>query len=255
MKPIHVAATRENHLSEQEQSRIANLLAMVPAGCASLLEIGARDGYMTHDLTGVAGHVTALDLVKPRIDSDRVTAVQGDVTALPFDADHFDGVLCAEVLEHIRPTLLDRACSEIVRVARRFVIVGVPYQQDTRFGRTTCAACGTRNPPWGHVNAFDERRLASLLRGARVERTCFVGKRLDRTNWLSTWLMDFAGNPYGIYGQEEACIHCGARLVRPERRTVPQRVATRVAAVLQRVQSLFIRPTRAWIHVLLVKQA
>ena len=47
----------------------------------------------------------------------------------------------------------------ISRVARHAIVVGVPYRQDLRVGRTTCAACRGTNPPWGHVNSFDENRL------------------------------------------------------------------------------------------------
>ena len=61
---------------------------------------------------------------------------------LPFPDAAFDMVTCAEVIEHIPSPALERACREMARVARRYVLVGVPYRQDLRHGRTTCAACG-----------------------------------------------------------------------------------------------------------------
>jgi hypothetical protein len=70
---------------------------------------------------------------------------------LGFADDFFDFVLCAEVLEHIPTASLSRACSELGRVSKHYVLIGVPYRQDIRVGRTTCWSCRKKNPPWGHI--------------------------------------------------------------------------------------------------------
>jgi len=90
--------------------------------------------------------VTALDLEKPTISHDKIACVQGDIINLDFDDNTFDLVFCAEVLEHIPPHLLERATSELSRVSREFLLIGVPYKQDIRVGRTTCYSCGAKNP-------------------------------------------------------------------------------------------------------------
>ena len=61
-------------------------------------------------------------------------------------------MIAAEVLEHI-PSDVEDAAREIARVARKRVIVGVPYGEDNRIGRITLRAlhCGTINPPWGSL--------------------------------------------------------------------------------------------------------
>ena len=105
---------------------------IVPKHLSTVLDVGARDGHFSRLLTEHFEHVTALDLAKPQFCLDRVLPVQGDVTHLQFPDNEFDVVFCAEVLEHI-PTL-EKACSEIARVARRALVIGVPYKQDTRLG-------------------------------------------------------------------------------------------------------------------------
>ena len=40
--------------------------------------------------------------------------------------------------------------------------------------------------------------------------------------------MDLASNPYGIYSQEEPCIHCGAKLKPPPQRNLFQKVVTKL---------------------------
>lgn len=237
--------------TEQEQARSADLLRLVPRGRKSVLDIGARDGHFSRLLTDYFDEVTALDLEKPTFDFPRVTTVAGDITKLQFPDASFDCVFCAEVLEHI--PALEQACRELVRVARHEIVVGVPYRQDTRVGRTTCKRCGKINPPWAHVNTFDEEKLQRLFPGRKIQATSFVGSNDEATNPLSTRLMDWAGNPWGTYDQDEPCIHCGAALVAPNGRSAMSRVFSAVAVRLNRLQQAAAKPHGNWIHMVFVK--
>jgi ubiquinone/menaquinone biosynthesis C-methylase UbiE len=136
---------------------------MLPKGRISVLDIGARDGFFSRLLTEHFQAVIALDLQTPAFKHPGVVTVAGDVTRLQFPDESFDCVFCAEVLEHVRD--VERAGREIARVARHDIVIGVPYRQDTRLGRTTCRTCGKANPPWGHINTFDERKLETLFPG------------------------------------------------------------------------------------------
>jgi SAM-dependent methyltransferase len=237
--------------TEQEKARSADLLRLLPRGRKSVLDIGARDGHFSRLLTEYFDEVTALDLEKPPFEYPRVTTVAGDITKLQFADSSFDCVFCAEVLEHI--PALEQACRELIRVARHEIIIGVPFRQDTRVARTTCSKCGKINPPWAHVNSFDEATLRRLFPGVRVRDTSFVGSNHDVTNPLSTMLMDFAGNPWGTYDQDEPCIYCGAALVAPNGRSPLARVCAGVAVRLNRLQSAMSRPHANWVHVVFTK--
>jgi hypothetical protein len=239
--------------SAREQARIADLMAILPKERSSILEVGARDGYISRLLTAHFEKVIALDLVKPGFDIPGVIPVAGDVTSLAYAANSFDVAICTEVLEHISPSILSTACLELARVARSAVVVGVPYKQDIRVGRTTCQSCGAPNPPWGHVNSFDERSLQNLFAGLRLVSTTYVGSRRERTNSLSTFLMDFAGNPWGTYDQEEPCVRCGKRLQAPQQRTLLQTLSARIALRLVRMQERFASPTANWMHMVFAK--
>ena len=243
--------TEKYRQSETEQVRIADLFRLLPRGRRSILEIGARDGYHSRPLTEYFEEVTALDLEKPSFEYPRVKTVAGDATNLQFADESFDCVLCAEVLEHI--PAVERACRELVRVARHELIIGVPFRQDTRSGRTTCRNCGKTNPPWGHVNSFDEVRLAKLFLGLAVQSKSLVGSTTEMTNAVSALLNDLAGNPWGTYIQDEPCIHCGAVLVPPDERSFFSKVCSGVAARLDKVQANFVKPRPTWIHIVFSK--
>ncbi|MBU2469144.1 MAG: hypothetical protein KKC78_10920 [Proteobacteria bacterium] len=94
-------------------------------------------------------------------------------------------------------------------MARHELVVGVPYRQGIRIGRTRCHNRGRRNRPWGHFNSFDLAKLAGLMDRCRVRQQNFMASETERTNALSAWLMDMAGNPWGADGHEERCGFCG----------------------------------------------
>lgn len=238
--------------SEDEKARTNDLLRLLPRGRRSVLDIGARDGHFSQLLTKYFSEVTALDLQRPRFAIPRVVTVAGDVTKLDFASGSFDCVFCAELLEHIPE--VQRACNEIIRVARHEIIVGVPFEQDIRIGRCTCYACGKANPPWGHVNSFDSGKLLKLFSGLQLISTSFVGTSKESTTALSAFLMDLAGNPWGTYDQEEPCIYCGAQMKPPESRQPWQRGLSGIAARINRLQTLCRKPHGMWIHVLFSKR-
>ncbi|MDP6342510.1 MAG: class I SAM-dependent methyltransferase [Alphaproteobacteria bacterium] len=234
---------------EREQARIADLMALVPAGPGSVLDVGARDGYLSRRLADRGHAVSALDLTMPDIADDRIALFQGNATRLEFPDAAFDTVLCAEVLEHIAMPGLESACAELTRVARRCLVIGVPYRQDIRLWRTTCPVCGGGNPPWGHVNSFDEGRLRSLFPGLVWDRHNFVGETAECTNALAAWLMDRAGNPWGTYQQDEPCIHCGGELQPPRVRPLASKLLSRLAQWVRQAQAPLVSAKPLWIHV------
>lgn len=239
--------------SAQEQQRTADLLRLMPKSGRRALDIGARDGHFSLLMAERFDEVVALDLTKPRIEHPRIKCVQGNAASLPYKDNTFDFVFCAEVLEHVPGNLLHDVCREIERVSSRWILIGVPYKQDIRVGRTTCAACGKVNPPWGHVNSFDEKRIESCFCGCEISNISFVGESSAKTNAVSAILMDYAGNPYGTYSQEEGCVKCGCRLVPPTKRNVAQRISTKLALWLRRATESFGQPHGNWIHVVLHK--
>ncbi|SFU65716.1 Methyltransferase domain-containing protein [Nitrosomonas eutropha] len=247
---MHLAEYRASSL---ERQRTADLLRLMPMAGRNALDIGARDGHFSLLMADRFETVVALDLTEPNIFHPRVQCIQGNATEIQFSDNSFDFVFCAEVLEHVPTPVLHKVCQEIERVASHQILIGVPYKQDIRVGRTTCYSCGGKNPPWGHVNSFDEERITELFRSCAVEAISFCGVTTSQTNSLSTALMDFAGNPYGTYDQEEACIHCGHRLLLPPRRNVAQRIATKLAFFSHKATELFEKSRGNWVHVVLRK--
>jgi hypothetical protein len=247
---LNLAAYRS---SAAEQERIADLMRLVPR-VRSVLDVGARDGYLSRRLAEEIQSVVALDLTLPEAWHPNISCIAGDIRCLDVPDNFVECVLCAEVLEHIPGDGLVRACAEISRIAAEAIVIGVPYRQDLRLGRTKCAVCGGANPPWGHVNSFAKSDLTALFPGWHVAECSFVGRTRQRTNELSALLMDFAGNPYGTYHQEEHCLYCESAIGEPAARKLLQKIATRAAWTLTRMQQHVTADRPKWVHVLFTRR-
>ncbi len=124
---------------------------------ANLLDIGSGRGVFLWPLLDTFPYlpVTCVDRLDYRAADlqavheggvQRLEALHGDVTALPFVDGSFDIVTMLEVLEHIPETR--KAVTEVCRVARRFVLFSVPSKEDD-------------NPE--HIHLFDQQTFRVLL--------------------------------------------------------------------------------------------
>lgn len=238
---------RAGRTTPKEQARIADLFTLIPERGERAIDIGTRDGYLAARLADRFDEVIALDLEKPPILHPKVIPLKGNAMALEFPDKYFDTVLCSEVLEHIPTEQLPKVCNELQRVSRGSIIIGVPYRQDLRCGRTTCQHCGKINPPYGHLNSFDESSLQRLFDQSLIEDVRFFGTTRYINNSLSARLLDYADNPFGTYDQEEPCIFCSATMTRPPR-NLGQRLATRLAFSITKLQVPFTKQQANWIH-------
>ena len=109
------------------------------------IDAGCGPGRHTAILAGASRRVLAMDISRamlclvrngPAFRSERVDLVQADVRNLPFKAGVADVILTLEVLEHLPDEMFRRTLDELRRVARKYILISVPYKENLRRGRT-----------------------------------------------------------------------------------------------------------------------
>lgn len=238
----------------KELERTNSIISLISKKQENILDIGARDGYFAKKFITHADYVVSIDIVTPMFKCPSVIKLVCNVENLPFKSDSFETVVCAEVLEHINQPFLTKACREIARVSKKNIIIGVPFRQELRIGRTTCRNCGGKNPPWGHQNSFNEKKLINLFKNWKVIDVKYVGDVIDiKTNWISSFLKDLCGNPWGYYLQEEPCIYCGCTLMHPHSYGFKKKLINKIATMLDDIQNYKKKTKPNWIHILFEK--
>jgi SAM-dependent methyltransferase len=141
----------DEDLSPHEARRLETIVNAIPDGVRSIIDVGCGDGKLTVMLRAAGYAVMAVDQ----------SCISGDT--LPFDDESFDLAVCSEVLEHLPEPLLSNVVSELRRVSKQAIIVTVPYNEDLEYFKVTCADCGHRFNPYGHLHAFTQADLEALL--------------------------------------------------------------------------------------------
>ncbi len=159
-------------LIERFFARIRGVLQDLAPG--TLLDAGCGEGEsLRRGIFPAAISPICLDL-KPdslaelRTGTGRQSLVCGSVEALPFAPNSFDAVVCLEVLEHLdKPA---GAVRELARVARRALVISVPYEPYFRLGNL---ARGKHLRHLGnfpeHVQHWNMRTFGSFLSSVLTE--------------------------------------------------------------------------------------
>lgn len=197
----------ERHVrgSASEMDRMRRTVALVPAGVQSLLDVGAGHGVfleMLRAARGISG--VGIEITSAKVDYARRRGIDlrlGDASRLDFADREFDVVVSCEVLEHLPFGVYEAARRELSRVARRWVIVTVPYDERRRFVR--CPYCSARINPDYHFRSFSPSSLDGLMSGFRLRQRLALG------HMRRPLLVDFARRFVGGWPDFLVCPACG----------------------------------------------
>jgi Methyltransferase domain len=145
----------------------AHALQLIPAG--RVLDVGSCFGFLPLLLAERPGNtVTASDLsggtmcLLKAVAAARglqVSTLVCDAARIPVPDDWAETVSVIHLLEHVSPEHGSAVLREALRVARRLVVVAVPFEEEP-------------NAAYGHVRTFDLRQLGEL--GDSTGHSCSV---------------------------------------------------------------------------------
>jgi SAM-dependent methyltransferase len=204
-------------LSAMERERVAETLAAIPDGVATVLDVGCGDGRLPNRLVARHERVVGVDIAAEALRHVEAETHVAPVTALPFADRSFELVLCTEVLEHLDDAELARALRELSRVAGRFVLLSVPFEESLGNAEGRCPSCRATFHVFRHHQRFDAARLPRLVPGFElVDRSTF-GPSFLPPRALDVWVQHRLLGSWQ-HGPAAICPRCGHRGTEPPRR-------------------------------------
>ena len=145
--------------------RIDETIAMVPPDVRTLLDAGCGNGVFANRLARARRdiEVTAVDRSQAALAHVTTTKFTADITDIPRPDKSFDAVSCLQVLEHIQHQHYARALRELARVSRRYLVIGVPFQENLVRDFTRCPKCLSSFNLNFHFRSYDSNTIEKMF--------------------------------------------------------------------------------------------
>jgi SAM-dependent methyltransferase len=199
-----------NHPPDPYYSAKVRLVrGMIPDDARVILDVACGNGAITNRLddywiVGGDRSLTALRYVTGR-------AVQLSADSLPFSDRALDLVMCHQALEHFSERVFHSAVCELARVARRYLLISVPYRERLAQQDARCADCRHTYHVWGHVRRFRRvREVRELFPGFVLRIHAFCGRENSYMTPPGLWIRQRLGGRWAVE-PTAVCPRCGSR--------------------------------------------
>ncbi len=205
--------------SEHEEKRLQRTLGLVPKDAVTILDVGCGDGVLINRL--VAGRFcVGVDFSTTALKQVNVLKALSVASCLPFKDASFDCVICTGVLEHLDTKDHKKAIAELNRVSARYIMIGVPYNENLRKCLCKCPVCGYKFNGYTHKRSYTEISLNKLFKDLQLSVVDFFDWRANYENTaLLKFKQDFCGD-YPYYSKA-VCPQCGFNFSSGQQPNIP----------------------------------
>ncbi len=155
--------------SEDLREKADLIRGMIPESVKTILDVGCGNGAITnylsdyYDITGLDRSDSALSFVK-------TNKIQASADEIPLSDLTYDLVFSSELLEHLEEEVLRKTVKELSRIAKEYVLISVPNQENPDKLSIRCPECNYIFNRPNHLRSLDVGRLESLF--PEFERVC-----------------------------------------------------------------------------------
>lgn len=193
--------------------KLTLLRQWIPSTVRGIVDIGCGNGIICnaladeYDMLGIDISATALEYV-------RTPKLLASTTAIPLPDRHFDLVHSSEMLEHLSSSDLEKATQEISRLAREYIIISVPDDEQLAKHHCRCADCGHIYQAYGHLQSFDAASLCARFPEFHYVKLLRFGP--PEAHYLPSllWIRQHLAGQYFHPNHAVSCPACGSNLVR-----------------------------------------
>jgi len=207
-----------NRYLGDDRFRVEYASSWLPADVHSVLDVGCGNGIFIDQL---GGRIRAFgtDRSFAALKQASYLVCQSDAKTLPFADESFDAVVCMEVIEHLPQATLNSVLGELLRVARKYILISVPYRENLRLNIVKCPNCDREFHRAFHMRSFERADLVTLFDHIKVPARPKRIEGIHRKPYpfaLSFYLwLKRHGRPQA-FRVNTICPHCGYQLAVPE---------------------------------------
>lgn len=140
---------------------LIDILDMIPNDVNSILDVGCGDGHITNFLPKNI-KVVGMDISESALKHVNKEKVIGDITKMPFEDNSFDLVMANDILEHINDIDHQKALNELQRVAKKYILITVPNNEDIESKKIECKQCGNKYHINWHQRRYNEQYMKKI---------------------------------------------------------------------------------------------
>ena len=206
--------------SQDIHDKVPLILNWIPPQVRTIIDIGCGNGIITnalaksYDVTGVDASAEALEFVQGK-------KIHASADKIPVSDHTFDMAFSSEMLEHIPDASFQMAVNEIKRIARRYVFITVPNQEQLANLHVKCPQCGKLFHKYGHLQSIGLARLNSLMGNEyRLLRTGTFGPLIRDYLPVLLNIKNRVAKVWSTPEKHNVCPYCGNTQFGKKRKTV-----------------------------------
>jgi ubiquinone/menaquinone biosynthesis C-methylase UbiE len=147
-----------------ESRRFDVIERLISQESKSILDVGCGNGDFLQRLSGKYDRICGVDRSRTALKYVSAEKQIASIDDLPFDDLEFDTVCCLEVIEHLPLQIYEKGLRELMRVARKQILISVPFNENTRAGLVTCPSCFCAFNRSYHLRSFGDSDIGSLFK-------------------------------------------------------------------------------------------
>lgn len=190
------------------QERLNTIINLIPEDVKSIIDIGCGKGEIINYLKNKNNKKKIMGVDISDINKKHITTkfLIGKLPKINVKNKSYDLVLCLEVLEHINSKNYYNSLDEIERIAKKYIIIGVPYNENLDSKKIKCNICKNIFHVDGHLKSFKEKDIINLFNKFVLKERLLIGKPYKR----KIKLLDQLNNFIDLYYQQDNffCPYC-----------------------------------------------